>query len=103
MTTRRKFIAAIPAGAVALALARTATAAAAKLEESDPAAVALGYKHDVSQVDAKKFPTFKPDHHCGNCALYQGKATDEWAPCGAFGGKLVANKGWCAAWAKKAG
>jgi hypothetical protein len=40
---------------------------------------------------------------CTNCALYQGKPTDPWGGCPLFAGKQVAGKGWCTAWAKKAG
>ena len=102
MTTRRQFVlTAVPATALLLG-ARAASAQAAKLEESDPAAVALGYKMDATKVDAKKFPTWAAGHLCSNCQLYSGKANDAMGPCAAFGGKLVAAKGWCSAWAKKA-
>lgn len=102
MTTRRQFVlTAVPATALLLG-ARVASAQAAKLEESDPAAVALGYKMDATKVDAKKFPTYKAGNVCSNCQLYSGKANDATGPCAAFGGKLVSAKGWCSAWAKKA-
>ena len=102
MTTRRQFVlTAVPATALLLG-ARTASAQAAKLEESDPAAAALGYKMDATKVDATKFPTYKAGNVCSNCQLYSGKANDATGPCAAFGGKLVAAKGWCSAWAKKA-
>lgn len=102
MTTRRQFIAIIPAGAVALALSRAASAQPARLEETDPGAVALGYKHDATKVDTTKHANYKPGQVCANCALYQGKPTDEWAACGAVGDRLVNGKGWCIAWVKKA-
>jgi len=102
MTTRRTFLAAIPVTAIALTLARKANAQPAKLEESDPMAVSLGYKHDASKVDSKKFTSYAAGRNCANCQLYQGKATDAWAACAAVGGKLVNGKGWCAAWSKKA-
>lgn len=101
MTTRRNFLAAIPASALALGLG-SANAAAAVLSETDPAAAALGYKADASKVDTKKYPTFVVGRQCSGCQLYAGKASDPSAPCGAFGGKLVSAKGWCVAWAKKA-
>ncbi len=45
MTSRRTFVlATLPAAALAVVAPRTASAQPAKLEESDPAAVALGYK-----------------------------------------------------------
>lgn len=102
MTTRRTFLAAIPVTTLTFALARTATAQPAKLEESDPMAGSLGYKHDASKVDSKKFTSYAAGHNCANCQLYQGKAADAWAACAAVGGKLVNGKGWCAAWLKKA-
>ncbi len=83
MTTRRSFLlATLPAAALAAVAARSASAQAARLEETDPTAVALGYKHDAAKVDAAKFPTFA-------------------GACGAVGGKLVNAKGWCVAWVKK--
>ncbi|MEO5702040.1 MAG: high-potential iron-sulfur protein [Casimicrobiaceae bacterium] len=105
MTTRRSFarnlLTALPATAILLGAGRLATAQAARLEESDPTAIALGYKHDATKVDPKKSPTYGAGRNCAGCQLYQGKATDPWAPCGAFGGKQVNAKGWCAAWVKK--
>ncbi len=102
MTTRRNFIYALPAATVALALSRGASAQAVRLEESDTMAVSLGYKHDASKVDAKKFTAYAAGHNCANCQLFQAKASDAWGPCAAVGGKQVNAKGWCAAWAKKA-
>lgn len=101
MTTRRIFLTTIPAAAFALGVGKTA-AAAETLSESDPAAVALGYKADASKVDAKKWPTYASGRICASCQLYAGKATDPMAPCAVVGNKLVNAKGWCAAWAKKA-
>ncbi|MEO8739098.1 MAG: high-potential iron-sulfur protein [Casimicrobiaceae bacterium] len=102
MINRRHFVISFPAAAFALAATRTAAAQAVKLEETDPQALALGYRHDASKVDVKKFPTFATGRNCANCQLYQGKTGEAWGPCGAFGGKLVNAKGWCAAWVKKA-
>jgi hypothetical protein len=102
MTTRRRFVLTIPAAALALVAFRAASAQAVKLEETDPIAASLGYRHDANKVDAKKFPTFAADHNCANCQLFQNKAGDTWGACGAVGGKLVSAKGWCVAWAKKA-
>jgi hypothetical protein len=104
MTTRRRFVlATLPAAALAVAGARSASAQQpARLQETDAAAVALGYKHDASQVDKAKFPTFAPGRNCANCGLFAAKGNEEWAPCAAVGNKLVNAKGWCAAWVKKA-
>lgn len=73
------------------------------LDESDPQAESLGYRHDATKVDKKKSPTYKPGETCGNCQLFQGKpGTDEWAPCPIFPGKQVNANGWCSSYMKKA-
>ena len=77
--------------------------AAAHVEESDEAAVALGYRHDTKQVDASKYPKHQPSQHCANCAFFQGAPADEWAGCAMFGRKQIAAHGWCSAWAAKPG
>lgn len=103
MYDRRHFLK-TAAGSVAAVAACGLLAAPAsaqeKLSTSDPTAKALSYTEDASTVKA---PTFKKGSHCANCALYQSAAEKGgYAPCGAFGGKLVNAKGWCAAWAAKA-
>ncbi len=102
MTTRRHFLYALPAATLALAATRTASAQATRLEETDAIAVSLGYKHDASKVDVKKFPAYAAGRNCANCQLYQAKATDPWGACAAVGGKLANGKGWCVVWSKKA-
>lgn len=103
MTTRRTFLlVTLPGAALAAAAGRSASAQAARLEETAPTAVALGYKHDAAKVDAAKYPTFAAGRNCANCQLYQAKAGEAWGACGAVGGKLVNAKGWCVAWVKKA-
>lgn len=72
--------------------------AAEPLSESDPTAVALGYKADATKASNRKDNTAL----CGNCSLYSGKPGASDGPCSVFGGKLVSAKGWCSAWAKKA-
>jgi len=107
--TRRRFLKFVAAGAVSLPAASslfrpgTATAAeAGQLDEADPAAAALGYKEDTTQVDGAKFPQHKPTQVCADCRYYQGKAGSEWAPCAIFPGKgSVHARGWCAAYAMK--
>jgi hypothetical protein len=106
-TTRRRFLkfvggaAALPA-AVSLVRAGSAMAADGKLDEADPAAAALGYKKDTTQVDAAKYPQHQPTQDCGGCRYYQGKAGSDWGPCTIFPGKgAVHTKGWCAAYAAK--
>ena len=102
MPTRRKFLYALSGATLALTVARTASAQAARLQESDSLAVSLGYKHDATKVDSKKFPAYAAGRNCAGCQLYQAKATDPWGACSAVGGKLVNAKGWCVVWSKKA-
>lgn len=99
MISRRQFILTV-VPAVTLCAASGRTLAQARLEETDAQATALGYKHDATKVDTKKFPAWQAGRNCVNCQLYQGK--DAWGACGAVGGKLVNAKGWCVAWVKKA-
>ena len=100
-TSRRAFLALCGTAALTAALPLKVIAAApAKLDINDPTARALGYVDDASKLKVGQEATFKAGSHCGSCALYtktQEKAGH--APCGAFGGKLVANKGWCRAYA----
>lgn len=98
--TRRTFMMQAAACGSLLA-AGEAFAQAARLDEKDPQAVALGYVHDTTKADKKKYPKHSNDQKCNNCALYQAKATDPWGGCPLFGAKQVAGPGWCSAWAKK--
>ena len=102
MTTsnRRVFMMQLAAGSAVLAAGTVR--AQAKLDEADPQAVAVGYKHDTTKVDAKKYPKHDKAQKCNNCQLYQGKATDPWGGCPLFGAKQVAGNGWCSAYAKRA-
>ena len=103
MITRRQFVLkVVPSSALLLGVNRNGQAQAAQLQESDALAVSLGYKHDASKVDAKKYPSFASGRNCANCQLFQAKASEPWAACAISGGKLVNAKGWCTAWAKKA-
>ena len=106
MNSRRQFlIQSIPLSlgvGIALNVSSSANAQANRIEETAPSATALGYKHDATKVDAKKYPAYSAGKNCANCMLYQGKPADAWANCAALGGKQVNAKGWCMAWAKKA-
>lgn len=100
-SNRRTFVIQTIVGASALTAALSAHAQAA-LAESDPQAVALGYKADATKTDKTKYPKYAAGQACNSCALFQGKATDATGGCPLFAGKQVAGKGWCSAWAKKA-
>jgi hypothetical protein len=74
--------------------------------ETDPQAVALGYKTDASKVDTKKWPKRAgadgAKQFCYNCSLYQYTGTDPKgsgsAICQIFAGRAVQGKGWCNTW-----
>jgi hypothetical protein len=102
MTTRRIFLTRILPAAALIGAPGLSAAQAARLAETDTVAQALGYRLDVTKVDAKKYPTYAAGRICANCALYAGKSSDPWAPCSAVGNKLVNANGWCVAWVKKA-
>ena len=73
----------------------------AKLEETDPMAMALGFKLDTTKVDAQKYPRHADDQQCSGCTLYQGKPGEALGPCLTVGGKLVPGAGWCTGFVKK--
>jgi len=105
MNTRRNFLfkLAVTAGTPLAITSRLSAQAPppAKLEESDPVAMALGYKEDTTKVDGTKYPMHKPEQRCDGCALYQGKPGEASGPCAAVGMKLVTAAGWCSVYAKK--
>lgn len=99
--SRRVFMMQVVAGGTLLG-AGAVIAQPARVDEKDPQAVQLGYKHDTTKVDKAKYPKHTNEQKCSNCQLYQGKATDAWGGCPLFGAKQVAGPGWCSAWVKKA-
>ena len=101
MSNRRTFMLQLSLGSTIL-LANKSFAQAPMVAETDPTALALGYKANTSKVDAKKYPNHLPVQACKNCALFQGKPADAAGPCPLFAGKQVAANGWCSAYSKKA-
>ena len=103
---RREFMKAGSLVVVSAAIASNNSNAAAppvvRLDEKDPLAQSLGYKHDATKVDKVKFPKYQAGQACANCQLYTGKAADQWGPCPIFSGKEVSAKGWCSSYVKKA-
>ena len=102
-TNRRVFMMQVAATGTALVAGAAAAQTAPMVNEKDPQAVALGYVADTTKVDAKKFPKHAATQLCSNCQVYAGKPADPAGPCAIFPGKLVAGKGWCSAYVKKAG
>lgn len=86
------------AAAAALLTRRTPAASPQNLSVTDPAAVALGYVENASQVDTKKYPTYVKGSNCENCLQLQGTAGNNYRPCSIFPGKLVSVSGWCSGW-----
>ncbi len=103
-STRRTFVIHSLTGIAALAAGTIAFPAYAQaaVSDTDPQAVALGYKSDGSKIDKTKYPKHAAGQACANCALFQGKASDAAGGCPLFAGKQVSAKGWCSAYAKKA-
>jgi len=85
-------LAALPLSHLIPASSRAATAA--RVEESDPLAQELGYRHDATSAGNGQF--------CKGCQFFQGDASAEWAPCTVFSGKHVNAQGWCKSWYKRA-
>lgn len=76
--------------------------AAERLSEDDPAAQALGYRHDADNVDVAQFPKRAGPEGaaqlCANCRFLSGAPGEEWRPCSLFGNRLVNARGWCNSW-----
>ena len=104
--SRRAFLgSSVASGALGLSLGSIPIVLKAdnhRLEESDPTAQVLGYRHDATQVDVSQFPRRAgPDgqaQFCDNCALYAPEGDSGWGGCSIFPGKLVKGRGWCNAW-----
>ena len=102
---RRTFILHSAAAGGALAAANLAWAQAGPVadmvQETDAAAMAVGYVPDAGKADRKKYPTYASGQRCGTCILFEGRPTDMAGPCPLFPGKRVSAAGWCSSWAKK--
>jgi hypothetical protein len=97
---RRKFLFTCTVAAAAPLVAGSVHAQTKqKVDENSAQAKSLNYVHDATKA---KDPKRKPDQFCNNCQMFQAAASEAWGPCAIFGGNLVANKGWCSAWIKKA-
>src|SRR5262249_39516778 len=100
--SRRAFVIGLAGLASNLFLIDVARADDATISESDPTAMALGYKANAAQVDKAKFNTYMPGQKCSNCQFYQGDASAASAACPLLSGKLVRGDGWCKGYAKRA-
>ena len=93
MQSRRTFIQIIPVAGAALLTTREALASRPSDAMDPKAAQAVALKYVEK--------TANPAQRCDNCQLYQGKASDAWAPCPLVPGKKVAGPGSCGVWVKK--
>ena len=76
-----------------------AQGAVKKVEENEPKALAVGYRHDTKKVDRARYPKHQPDQHCANClAFAPAKPTDEWGECDLMSDRLVFKDGWCSSY-----
>lgn len=83
------------------------------LDESNPVATALGYRHDATKVDTAKFPKRAgaegEKQFCHNCSLLQERGFSvagqqgEFGKCSLFPQGLVHVNGWCNSWTAKPG
>jgi hypothetical protein len=97
---RRIFIIAVAAGGAGLAGGGAAASSIRRVEESEPKATSLGYRHDSNQVDRKRFPKHKAGERCNNCMAWLGTPKDAWAECDLMADRLVAAPGWCSSYVK---
>jgi hypothetical protein len=100
--TRRAFIVSLAGLASNLLIPTHVRADESTISESDPTAVALGYKANAMQVDKAKYSTYMAGQTCANCQFYQGPASAANAPCPLLGGKPVSGMGWCKGYVKRA-
>jgi hypothetical protein len=100
LTSRRTFVIHLAAASGAALACGSALAAPPKLEENDPKAVSLGYRHASAQVDAKRFPKHTATEKCNNCMAWLGKSSDPWGECDLTPDRLVNNGGWCSSYVK---
>jgi len=75
-----------------------------KVEETEPKATAIGYKHDSARVDKARYAKHDVAQRCHNClAFAPDKPTDEWGECDLMSDRLVHRNGWCSSYKKKKG
>ena len=97
VSSRRTFV--IVGVAAAAGVNPAAHAALKKVEETEPKALAVGYRHDTKKVDRARYPKHQPAQKCSNCLAYvPDKPTDEWGECDLMSDRLVFHEGWCSSY-----
>jgi hypothetical protein len=101
MGNRRQFVLSlIPLAGAAAMLPRLARAQGLPaLTETDPMALALGFKLDTSSVSQAKYPKHSNDQSCTNC-LHFAQPSAATARCDLFN-KTVPKGGWCSGYSKR--
>jgi hypothetical protein len=101
---RRVFLMApVVAGTTALHT-RTSHAALKNVEETEPKATAIGYRHDSTKVDKARYPKHDATQKCHNCLAWApDKPTDEWGECDLMSDRMVNRNGWCSSYKKRKG
>ena len=101
MTSRREFVLKIvPLAGAATALSQLAVADEVPLlTETDPMALALGFKLDTSKADQAKYPKHDAEQFCQRC-IHFTTPTADLARCDLFN-KRVPKHGWCSGFSKR--
>lgn len=104
-SVRRRVVLWVPVlGSVAGMKPIWAQATLKKVEENEPKATAIGYRHDSAKVDRARYPKHNVDQRCHNCLAWApAKAADEWGECDLMSDRLVHRNGWCSSYKKNKG
>jgi hypothetical protein len=87
---------------IACLAATSAQAALKKVEESEPKATAIGYRHDSTKVDQVRYPKHDAGQKCLNCLAWAPeKPADEWGECDLMSDRMVNRNGWCSSYKKQ--
>ena len=104
-SVRRRVVLLVPAmGSVAGWGPAYAQAPIKKVEENEPKATAIGYRHDSAKVDKSRYPKHDANQRCHNCLAWApAKPADEWGECDLMSDRLVNRNGWCSSYKKSRG
>lgn len=74
------------------------------VSESEATASSLGFHHDASKTDFKRYPgraePSSKNEFCKHCAQFTQLNTG-WGKCSILNQGVVSTKGWCGAWSQK--
>ena len=92
---RRRALLKAGAGTFALLALPQAFARQPLLKGTELDAVALGFVADASGLDPRVQPAYTPGSRCADCFFFQGRRSNDAAPCTVFAGYRVPAAGWC--------